>query len=274
LVGDALAALREGGDAASVGKGLATYSNAARMTGRYDLALELAAEALQLFKTVDDRYLCAYALLTSGCAAFSRGSFAAAHEFFARSLDGYRSVDAAADIALALGNLGVVAFYENDLDTATLLSTESAQRARELGNAYYEASASATLARIALARGDTGTARATHQTTLRLARAIGDKELLIGCIEFAARLLVEEDPLCGATFLGCVDAAREFYHVPRSPIEREEYTSLEVALVNRLRGDMYAAAKQTGRALGLDDVLEGAAGEHVGAPRPRVALAN
>ena len=259
LFGAALAGLRGTGDPVSIGKALATYANAARMTGRYQLAAAAATEAYDVFSTTGDPYLCGYALLTSGCVAFSGGDLPSARRFFHQALEAYRAASAEADIALALGNLGIVAFYEADLDAATLLCGDSAERACRLGNVYYEASASLTLARVAFARGDRERAVRTLQQTIEQARTIGDTELLIGCVEVAAWLLVDRDALRGATLAGSAQAARERYRAPRSPMESDEFGRLNAALGARLKDRAYAAAVSTGRSLSLDEAIARAA---------------
>jgi len=190
LFGAALAALRNVGDPVAVGKALATYANAARLTGRYECAAAAASEAYEVFWNTGDRYLCGYGLLTAGCVAFSSGDLQDASDYFQRSLDAYRDVDAEADVALALGNLGVVAFYQGDFAAARLLAGESSDRARRVGNLYYDTSAMLTLARVAHAEAEPVRAGALLMAAVERSQALGDMELQIGCVALAR-------PRCG-----------------------------------------------------------------------------
>jgi predicted ATPase/DNA-binding SARP family transcriptional activator len=259
LFGDARTALLGCGDARTLGKAHATYANAARMVGAYDVAREAAIAAYRTFETTDDAYLCGYAVLTYGCIAFSSGDLSAARTSFQRALSLYRTANAQADVALALGNLGSVAYYEHDLAAAAALSIEAAACARDVGNVYYEASATLTLARIAAQRNDRpGAARALLDTRA-LVQTIADTELQIGCIEVASWLCRGRDAALGALLLGALDVARGRYHILQSPAEQAESARLRRLLEDELSASAFSAAVAIGGALSLDEAVKRAA---------------
>jgi predicted ATPase/DNA-binding SARP family transcriptional activator len=255
LFGAALAALRIVGDQVAVGKALATYANAARLTGRYECAAASATEAFEVFRSTGDRYLCGYGLLTAGCVAFSNGDLRDASDYFQRALDAYRAVDAEADVALALGNLGVVAFYQGDFAAARLLAGESSDRARRVGNLYYDTSAMLTLARIAHAEAQSARAGALLMAAVERARAIGDMELQIGCVELAAWLLLERDAEAAATAYAAAEAARRRYGVPHARVEFAEHARFAVEVARRLLPSERAAAATAGRSLSVEEAI-------------------
>jgi predicted ATPase/DNA-binding SARP family transcriptional activator len=255
LFGAALAALRIVGDQVAVGKALATYANAARLTGRYECAAAAATEAYEVFRSTGDRYLCGYGLLTAGCVAFSDGDLHAASDYFQRALDAYRAVDAEADVALALGNLGVVAFYRGDFAAARLLAGESSDRARRVGNLYYDASAMLTLARVAHAKAEFVRAGALLMAAVERARALGDMELQIGCVELAAWLLLERDAEAAATAYAAAEAARRRYGVPHARVEFAEHARFAVEVARYLLPSERAAAATAGRSLSVEEAI-------------------
>ena len=246
LFGASLEALRGSDDMIAYGKALATYSNAARMVGAYDVAVEAAAEALTVFESTGDRYLCGYALLTSGCVAFGRGDLRAARIAFEQSLACYREASAEADIALALGNLGVVAFYESDLRGAVLLCGESSRRAGAVGNIYYQTSADLTLARAAFAQGDPGIATPLGEILDR-AKAIGDTELIIGCLELRVlQFCAAGEAYRGAVLSASIDAARIADRIPRGRARAGRRT----AFARAVRGVAFDCGVARGRRSG------------------------
>jgi predicted ATPase/DNA-binding SARP family transcriptional activator len=263
LFGAALAALRDVGDSVAVGKALATYANAARLTGRYECAAAAATEAYEVFRSTGDRYLCGYGLLTAGCVAFSNGDLHDASDFFQRALDVYRAVDAEADVALALGNLGVVAFYQGDFAAARLLAGESSDRARRVGNLYYDASAMLTLARVAHAEAESVRAGALLMAAVERAQALGDMELQIGCVELAAWLSLERDAEGAAAAYAAAEAARRRYGVPHARVEFAEHARFAVEVARRLLPSERAAAATAGRSLSVEEAIARAVRQRV-----------
>ena len=259
LFGDALAAIKQCGDARSIGKAYATYANAARMAQEFAVAELAARDAVATFAPLGDRYLDAHAQMTSGCVAFSRGALPTARSFFQHSLTLYRGVDAEADVALVLGNLGAVAYYERDYEIAGQLCAEAAERARAVANGYYEANALLMLARVLITRGDVVNASASLKAALALAQPIGDKELLVGVLEVAAMQILDTDAERAATLLGCVDVASERYRIPQAPPEAAERGQLYARLGAALSANAFAAGLAAGGALSLEKGLERAA---------------
>jgi predicted ATPase/DNA-binding SARP family transcriptional activator len=255
LFGAALAALRDVGDPVAIGKALATYANAARLTGRYECAAAAATEAYEVFRSTGDRYLCGYGLLTAGCVAFTNGDLRDAADYFQRALDAYRAVDAEADVALALGNLGVVAFYKGDFAAARLLAGESSDRARRVGNLYYDTSAMLTLARVAHAEAELVRAGALLMAAVERSQALGDMELQIGCLELAAWLWLDRDGAAAAGAYAAAEAARRRYGVPHARVEFAEHARFAVELARRLLPSERAAAATAGRSLSVEDAL-------------------
>jgi predicted ATPase/Tfp pilus assembly protein PilF/DNA-binding XRE family transcriptional regulator len=142
--------------------------------GEQGRALELATEALALFRSGEDKEGTAFALNVLGTLAKYQGHYAEANRYFEDSLAILRDLGGGARIARVLNNLGAVAIEHGEYDRAVGLFEESLTIKRTLGDSRGIADTLNNLADVARHRGDLERALSLYAESLETYRSVGE----------------------------------------------------------------------------------------------------
>jgi predicted ATPase/transcriptional regulator with XRE-family HTH domain len=141
----------------------------------YAMAEAQHAQALALYRTLDDRRGMARALVNLGAVATYQGDEERARALCEESLALYRALGDSIGIALALNNLAVRALHRADYARATALLEESLALCRQRGDTLNAAIALTNLADAARRQGAHAQAVALYEESLALYESIGDQ---------------------------------------------------------------------------------------------------
>ncbi len=223
-----------GGDSATLAKAQLYASNAARMTGRVELASRLASEALTSLLALDDAYLVAFARSAVGAAEYARGDLTAAREEFRRAAQGFARLEAGDDETLMLVDVARCDLALGLLNRAEASLRTAAARANAGGNLYVEGHAQTGLTLAALDRGDEPRARTHAARASEIALGCSDMELAVIAVEAAGELFASlSEWLRARDALAAADGVRSEYLIARSPTEHARCERLRATLTSR-----------------------------------------
>jgi len=213
-------------------------------------------ESLALHRETGARRGAAIALHCLGNLAFERGDYASARAFYEEALAIQQAIGHKSHVAALLGRLGHVASREGDHQAAERLCEESLALARELGDNRSVGWALESAAPAALARGDLATARRLLDEGLALSQETGDKRAIAQWLEGLAELsAVEGRHAPAARLCGSAEALREAIGAPQPPSDRERYAAVQSRARAALGEEAFAAARDAGRAMSLDEAV-------------------
>src|SRR5207248_3674862 len=144
----------------------------------------------------------ARALTGAALMAYGSGDVEAARSIAAQALELNRSLGNARGAAFNLNVLCVAAIEEGDLEQAEQLAEESLALFRQAGDEREAVAATRTLAFTYHRRGDLERARALHESNLAQARALGFKETEVGTLGSLAMIAFEQGRIEDALALG------------------------------------------------------------------------
>jgi predicted ATPase/DNA-binding CsgD family transcriptional regulator len=302
LSSESLSVYRELGDAQGMANALFGLGNASQYRGDYATARTLLEEALALFRQVGDQRGAAYALAVLAytdlgdfqrarayaeealalfraqgdqqgilyalwrlvrCLYLSQADLATtlalAQEMLALSLEvGFKQT-----IAYAHGCLGNLALQRGEEDRARSHLEEALAIHKEIWHPWGIALGIYDLAGLSMVQHDYTTARSSYEEGLQRSNAIGDKVLLVSCLEGLAAAVVaqgaEEGPVSeffwAAQLWGAAERLREVIERPMYPIQRASYEQA-IALARAELGEQaFAAAWAEGQMLTPEQAL-------------------
>ncbi|MDQ3779694.1 MAG: LuxR C-terminal-related transcriptional regulator [Chloroflexota bacterium] len=226
--------------------------------GQGDLprAAEMIADALVLFRQLEDMPKVAVGLYVAGLVAEDQGDYDRARKLLEEGLALYLATDAPLFAAHVLNELGLVTYRQHgDLDRAEALFEESLQTSRELNNAYAMGNALINLGRIARDRGDYARAAARYDESLSLHLTEGDEMRIAGCLNgLAIVAAMAGHAERAARLFGAISALRDESGaaVPR---HGGRYDRALAAARAALGEQAFDAAWSTGRALPMAETV-------------------
>lgn len=250
---EGLAYGRQTGDDRLIAGALVNLALIADHQGDYERAAALCTESLTRFSTAGDRRGMAFALHMLGILAGDLGDPETARARHEASLALRRDLGDHRGIASSLSNLAQLAQAQGDHSRAAGLHAESLAIRRELGDRHGIASSLASLALVAHSQGDAARAVALLHDALRLRQVLGDRTGVADCLESLAR--ISDDSERAACLLGAAGALRDLLGAPPSPAAREAQGVLEHRLRSTLGDAAYAAQRERGRRMTLDDAI-------------------
>ncbi|HTU80785.1 MAG TPA: BTAD domain-containing putative transcriptional regulator [Candidatus Acidoferrales bacterium] len=225
---EAVAALRASGDAATLAKSMLYASNAARMTGNAERALDLAREASKILAGIGDPYLVAFARSAVGAANYALGNLLRARREFAAAGRAFAAIEARDDEALMLIDAARCDFGMGDLIATGHEFERGLSHALQTGNRYVEAHARISLGLHALDRGRPADARRQLAPAAAIALATNDVELSVIALEAAAELFAAENARERAVIAAAAaNGVRAQACAERAPSERARYERLQ-----------------------------------------------
>lgn len=151
-------------------------SRLASRQNEYDLAAQMAEQALAESLNSEDQRSISLAYAVQAEVAFHRGEFERATAFLEKSLVIQRSLDDKRGCASLLNNLGNVALQQEKLDHAAKLLDESLLLFRQVGDSWAISTALTSLGEIERRRKNYKRAAILYEESLRLCRMLGNQE--------------------------------------------------------------------------------------------------
>ncbi|MGH2351377.1 MAG: helix-turn-helix transcriptional regulator, partial [Chloroflexota bacterium] len=258
LLDEALALSRERGYSRGTAWALICLGHVVARRGDDRRAATLYQEGLALHRQRGDTNAAATTLRFLGQTALRQGHLDRAEALFEESLAVDRALGTKEDVALTLHALGRVARLQTDFPRATALLEESLALFRELGTVPAMAMPLETLGRVAQDQGDSARAAALLQESLIVYRRAGLPSGMARCLVALAGVLVATGQAeRAAQLLGAAEALFAS-GAPLDPTIPADCARLESTIRAALGDKSLAAARAEGRALPLEQAIEGA----------------
>jgi len=218
-------------------------------------ALELATQALETARAVDDKRTASGALNTLAELALQRGESEEAMALMEEALALRRSIGDRRLVANSLLTLARVRLARRELTNAEQLLTVGHSMAKELGDTWCASVALAGIGRMRLLDGSPADAVQPLQDALRLAVARRDKRAIADCLQGLGSAVGQlGQPHDGARLLGAAEATLEAIGASPTAVERVLDEQVRPALRAELGQDFdYKLA--AGRSLPLDEAV-------------------
>ncbi len=219
-------------------------------------ARELHAQALALYRRLDDRRRVASVLRGMGSNAIDQDDAVSAIRLLEESLIHARATGEHWEVAAVTNLLGIAAFAIGDYDAALARHDEALTVWRQLGGATHISVALTSMGIVAFAAGQFSRAAAVYREALDLSMAVDDRYDVVRAVEgFGLLAAAGGDPRQAARLLGVAQAQLELFGTPR---RRATQALVERVLSNlrRTLGDSaFAAAWEEGHALPLTEAV-------------------
>jgi predicted ATPase len=229
-----------------------TFGSAADPAGHRGAAERAYEDSLELFTELGDEKAIAHLSMRLGASALNRGDLETARTRLDESLGRNRAVGNRVTEAQVLTLLGELAWNEGDRESALERLEASLAVVRESGFIWWQAGVTSTLAEHTLELGRTDDAARWAREALRLARTMDDLQHIVFALALLALVAAESgDRLRAATLWGAVEAAETRQPLGGWENERPHFASRMIA-----DDAAFAAAREAGRALTLDQAVE------------------
>jgi tetratricopeptide (TPR) repeat protein len=256
LLGEALTLFRTRGDARGTARTLALMAAPAAYEGAYDRAAALCAESMAFAREAGDLRTVAVALNNLAATANLQAEYGEARRLLEQSLELRRKLGDARGVAYSLNNLGYNSLLEEDHERARSELEEALLLAEQLRNKDLTALALGNLGLVALYQRDVGRASLRFERALALCRELDNRRLVPECLlGLAGVAALAAQPVRSARLAGAAEGLRAQLGSPLLPSERivvERLLPLAEATLGRAR---FAAERDAGRGLGLDQAL-------------------
>jgi len=218
-------------------------------------ALELATQALEQAREVDDKRTASGALNTLAELALQRNEVDAALERMEEGLALRRSVGDKRLVANSLLSLARARLAAGDLERAQPLLAEGHRLALEIGDTWSSSVALAGLGRLHLLDGTPGEAVDLFRDALRIAAARRDKRAAADCLHgLGSAFALQGEGALGARLLGAAEATLTAIGAAQTPAERAVDDQVRPGLRTQLGADLDHKLN-AGRSLTLDEAV-------------------
>jgi predicted ATPase/DNA-binding SARP family transcriptional activator len=252
------AALARGsGQTALSAKGYRAASALAVIRGDLERARVLAERGLDLYRTLGDPAGVARSLSNLGAILVSGGDVERAAALLDEAVELADEIGDKRLSALALNNRGDVALTQHAFAGAAGFFERSLALLRELGDSVNVARSLFNLGAAALEQEQTDAARELFRESITLCSELGDREDVVWClVGFAALAAGDGRAEQGAELLGAAAAILREMGASMKPYERGLYERTEHALRARLDERSFAAARERGLQMPVEDAIE------------------
>jgi hypothetical protein len=231
----------------------------ARFQDEMEESAALLAEALALYRSLDDRRGIAEVTDTLGDLAHFEGDQERALTLHQRNLALRREIGDRWGVAMTLNSLGWIALAQGDDQRAMMSLQESLALARQLGDGRGMAMVLTGLGWVSLDRDDARQARVCTRESLALFRELGSQINICLCIEGLASVAgMHGEAERAARVFGAAQALREAMNIDYAPLTERHYARHREAAHAAIDASAWAAAWAAGRALSLDEAIAAA----------------
>jgi non-specific serine/threonine protein kinase len=248
---------KAGGAAPSVrARALRWSATLALQQGSRDQAGKLLAQALELYRELDDKRGLARALTSMGNVHLYGSEHHLARACYEEGLAAAREVGDTPYIATSLGNLGELARLRGDLEAARALYQESLEAHGE-NETQGRAVSMFNLGQLALVANDSRTARGLYQGSLAISVKLGARSTIAYALEgLAGVAMLEGQPERAGRLLGRAEALRKAINaqMDASDLPLHERTVSAVRAV--LGEEEFTAARTAGAGLSLERAVQ------------------
>ncbi len=251
-------------------KALIGAGSLAQWQAELEQSESLFSESLTLARALDDQKGIADPLSGLGTVARRQGSYARSVRLLGESLALHQLLQDEPGIAFALLSLGVTLANQDDHAHARTLLEECLRRYRQLGDLRLVAIALTMLALVVGAQGDLRQASALLHEGLTGHVEVGDRAFVVFALTgLAGVAATARQSVQAARLLGAADMLRDSVGAFLAPINRVSLAKTEARIQAQLSERDTAAARETGRAFSLEEVLaEAATVASLDAPSP------
>lgn len=255
VLAESLALARELMDKESTVRILSTLVSIEISQGDSVQAAALAQEGLTLAQELGTRPLIAIARDSIGDVAMYKGEYAQAKRLFEERILLAQELGDRPTVAKKQLQLGDIALAEGDMQQATTLVQESLAFFREQNDHPNIATALHVLGEIKLAQQDLTQAISLYKEAFQLNKAVGDQrhvgKHLIGQAKIA---LAQGQPEQAAMLLGLAESWSS-PQVDMHPAQRQDYEQAVTNVQTQLGAERFAAARDRGSTMTLEQVL-------------------
>jgi predicted ATPase/class 3 adenylate cyclase/Tfp pilus assembly protein PilF len=221
--------------------------------------------ALTLAREQGDRRTAAEALGSLGILAAHQHDAPHATAYLEESLALARAAGNPRSAARALNNLGVLAYFEGAWDDAVTRFDEALTLSRSRGDRFRSASCLMSLGWVAAHQGDFTRALSLGREALTLFWALGNERRTAEALESLAMTIgAAGGGERAARLLGATTAQREIIGAPPSTTLWRDVERMVAPARARMGEERWAAAFAAGRALTLEEAIDGALDETTG----------
>jgi tetratricopeptide (TPR) repeat protein len=176
----------------------------------WERAIDLASQALALYRELGDQRGTALALRDIGAATTHKGDHAEARRYYEESAEIFREIGDRAMLATAIANIGEIASREGDFDEAAVRTREALEIQREMGNSFGTMISLSNLGFISIGAGRDQDARAALSECMAIAAELGSTDNLNYAFEgLAAVAAARGDWQRAGALLGRAEAIRK-----------------------------------------------------------------
>jgi non-specific serine/threonine protein kinase len=216
----------------------------------------LAAQALSISESLDDKSATALSLWALGLINMSRGDFDSAGEHLRRCLAISRESGYLHHVGDTLHNLGILAIHAGDYQGARTHCEESVRIYRGLGDRPFLAFTLRWLAYVVAHEGDIDRAVSLLKECLTLAQEWGGKRGIAAALAgLAATSALRGDLLRATRLFGAAEAILELMMTDLLPQERELVDQNIMTLRGKLDTNVFNRAWAEGRLLTLEQAI-------------------
>ena len=240
---------------------LAAGATLALFQGDYARAAAVSAEGLTQARESGEPFLVAKASQTAGFVSYRSGDYGQAEDHLDEALRLFRDLgetvpDAVPEVAVSLMLRADTALAQRQFDRAAARYTEASEIAQSVAALWTVIDAQTGLAAVEYCTGNTARAAARYIGSLHRAQQVGIT-LLVASALFGLAGVAAESGLAeeGARLLGAAEASAAFLGAPVFPRDQPVRDRALAAITDGLGEQRFAAAREAGRTLTLEDAI-------------------
>jgi predicted ATPase/class 3 adenylate cyclase len=223
--------------------------------GKLDRARALAADAVTMARSLDDRGTVAFALSVLGTAEQHSGQGDSARRHLEEAVDLYRRGAPSGRMGRALGNLAGIVEMSGDFTRAEELLKESLAIFEDLGDSHEATIQAQNLANLLVTSGRTDEAHQLAASLVAAVVALRNPNLTMAFSNTFMNILIQLGrPVPAAHLFGAEQAMRERLELP-NPYEREELEEAWAAVEKLMPVDDWEQERLLGQRESLEDLL-------------------
>jgi predicted ATPase/class 3 adenylate cyclase len=223
--------------------------------GKSDRARDLAADAVTMARSLEDRETVAFALSVLGTAEQQSGQGDSARRHLEEAVDLYRRGAPSGRMGRALGNLAGIVEMSGEFAHAEELMKESLALFEDLGDSHEATIQAQNLANLLVTSGRTGEAHQLAASLVVTILALRNPHLTMAFSNTFMNILIQLGrPVPAAHLFGAEQAMRHRLELP-NPYEREELEEAWAAVEKLMPVEEWEEERLLGQRESLEDLL-------------------